>query len=116
MAQQQQRRPEDADKQRVLEESAQAKEQLVREQAERHERARPTPTQAELDAAALGIVVDEKEDDGGEDEAEVLQRQMQARVGQPMGYQTRSADAGKPAPKAPPPPPPQPRREEGKGG
>jgi hypothetical protein len=112
---QQQRRPEDADKQRVLEESAQAKEQLVQEQAQRHERARPTPTQAELDAAALGIVVDDKEDDGGEDEAEVLQRQMQARVGQPMGYQTRSVDAGKPTQKAPPPPP-QPRRDEGKGG
>src|SRR3954463_8374859 len=109
MAQQQQRRPEDADKQRALEESAQAKEQLVREQAERHERARPTPTQAELDAAALGIVVDEKEDDGGEDEAEVLHGQKQPRVGQPMGYQTRSAEAGgKPGQKAPPPPPPQP--------
>jgi hypothetical protein len=116
MAQQPKSQDMDPDKQRVLEESAKNKELLVKEQAERHERARPTPTQAELDAAALGVVVDEKEDDGGEDEAEVLQRQMAARVGQPMNYQTRSAGAdSKPAPKAPPPPPP--RRDEGhKGG
>lgn len=104
MAPQQQRRPEDADKQRVLDESTRATDERVAEQAERHERARPTPTQAENDAAALGIVVDEKEDDGGEDEAEVLQRRMQARVGEPMGYQTRAVEAGKAPPKAPAPP------------
>jgi hypothetical protein len=107
MPAQPQRRPEDADKHAQLEESTRAKEQLVAEQAERHERARPTPTQAENDAAALGILIEEKEDDGGEDEAEVLQRQMQARVGQPMGYQTRNVEAGPgkaPPPKAPPPP------------
>lgn len=108
MAQQAKNQDVDPNKQRALEESTKAKEQLVKEQAERHERARPTPTQAENDAAALGIVIDEKEDDGGEDEQEVLQRQMQARVGTPAGYQTRAAQPAQ-AKAPPPPPPPKPR-------
>lgn len=107
MPQQAKNQDVDADKQRVLEESTKAKEQLVKEQAERHERARPTPSQNELDKIALGIPVEEYEDDGGEDEQEVLQRTMQARVGTPLGYQTRAAQpAAKQQPASPPPKPP----------
>jgi hypothetical protein len=93
----------DPAKQKQLDESAKAKEQLVQEQGKRHENAKPTPTQAELDAAALGILIDEKEDDGGEDEQEVLQRTMTARIGSPMGYETRSAEPQAKKPAAPPP-------------
>lgn len=102
----------DPAKQKQLDESAKAKEQLVKEQGKRHEGSQPTPTQAELDAAALGILIDEKEDHGGEDEREVLQRTMSARIGEPMGtYETRSAEPAK-KPAAPQPARhPEPRKE-----
>jgi hypothetical protein len=100
---QQPKRTEDAAKQQQLEEGTRRKEEAVAEQTKRLEGVKPTPTQAENDAAALGILIDEKEDHGGEDEAEALQRTMQARVGEPMSsYQTRAVQPARPGSQAQP--------------
>lgn len=62
----------------------------------RMEETQPTPTQAENDAAKLGLGIDDKEDHGGEDEGEALRRQMVGRLSS-SPYETRdvSADAGR---------------------
>lgn len=61
----------------------------------RMDNARPTPTQEENDLAKIGALdlTAEKEDHGGEDEGEAVRRQMLARAGSPMPYQTRQASS-----------------------
>lgn len=59
----------------------------------RMEETQPTPTQAENDAAKLGIGdINDKEDHGGEDEGEALRRNMVGRLSS-TPYETRSVDA-----------------------
>ena len=90
--------------------------------------AKPTPTQDELDRAAMGEHVVEKEYDGSRPDIAAMpdepvpegdppvmthHRHMEAKPSAGAGYQTRQATAQptppQPQPSPPPPPPPKPK-------
>lgn len=79
----------------ALKESQERVADETKEQAKRTTKARPTPTQAENDAAAMGFAtveeLDEKEPDGSEEE-EAAPASKAMSAGSGTGYKTRGAD------------------------
>lgn len=72
-----------------------AKDEQVAEYYEREANIKPTPTQAENDAAKVGALdVDEKEDDGSEWDDEHQRRVMEGRLPGGSPYDTRALEAG----------------------
>lgn len=61
---------------------------------------RPTPTQAEVDAAKVGQAPDELEPDGSPPEAETVHRILTARSPNNQPYDTRALEAGGEQPEA----------------
>jgi hypothetical protein len=78
---------------KALEEGTALREKSMSEFAERM-KGKPTPTQDELNRIAVGEHVFEKEDDGSG--PDLSTRSVEA--GKPAAYQTRQAQAGRPAP------------------
>lgn len=70
--------------------------------------ARPTPSQAENDAAKVGMPV-ELEPDGSDPEHVTVRRVMESRIPGANPYDTRSMDAQRPASAPAPAPKPQPK-------
>jgi hypothetical protein len=92
---------------KLMEETKARTEETRKQGAERLSKGKPTPTQEEVDRAALGEHVAEKEDDGSGPEPHTLQaRQMEG--DRPSGYSTRQAQASQSASKPTPPRPAQP--------
>jgi hypothetical protein len=73
---------------------AKAMEQQNAEFYARVEAARPTPSSAENDLARLGVLTDEKEHDGSEDDFEGQRRVMESRLPGNNPYETRNFGGG----------------------
>jgi hypothetical protein len=73
-----------------------AKNKSVEEYYARSEAAKPTPTPAEVDAAKMGLNVDDKEPDGSDPEEVTQRRVLESRIPGANPYDTRSLspDAG----------------------
>lgn len=78
---------------KAVEEQRKRTEDANRETEERMANSRPTPTQEENDLAKVGALdIDNKEEDGSEDEVTMRRRVMEGNLSTPMGsYSTRAA-------------------------
>ena len=86
------RRKAQEDARKAVQEQREERAKATAEAVHRMESTQPTPTQEENDLAKVGVVVDEKEDDGSGET--IIERRIVAN--QPLGpggYETRSARA-----------------------
>lgn len=94
----------ESDQRAALKKSTEERRKITDEANKRMSSSRPTPTQEELDLAALGVHLREHADDGsGPEPRYVLTRTLEPQA-IPGGYQTREAKPAAPAATAHQPP------------
>lgn len=81
------------EKTKGVDERLAARDKQVAETYERMDKARPTPTQRENDLAKVGVVVEQKEPDGGEPQDDHTRRILESKLPGENPYDTRMEGA-----------------------